>query len=149
MTKDSIIPKPAKGLYATRLVDLTFVIMGLGAAILLGLGNLPSQFPVADPEQVALAGPILLSSVILTGIATCLFHRIDRRGWDDYMGQVMSQSALIGMVTLILAGALSEFVALKWLGGSTQLPMIVGMIPMAALAWAMGYFFLRWRGTGQ
>lgn len=142
------MPKPAKGLYAPLLVDITFAVLGIGSAALLGLG---SQKGIAIPEQQvpASAGPFLLAIVVACGVAACLYHRIDRQGWDDYMAQVVSQSALIGMVTLLMAAAIGELAAVQILGSPLQLPLMMGALPMAALAWAIGYFFLRWRGTGE
>lgn len=143
------MPKTAKGLYAPRVVDLAVGLMGLGSAALLAFGPMQPNPDIMASSIHPLAGPLLLASVVICGIAACLFHRIDRRGWDDYMAQIVSQSALIGMVTFLLSAALAEIGAMNFMSGINPLPMMRGAIPMATLAWAIGYFFLRWRGTGE
>lgn len=141
------MPSPAKGLYAPRLVDLTFALMGIGSAVLLAKGgDLASPFAagvLANP----MAGLLMLVSVILIGMASCIAHAFDRRGWDDYMGQIVSQSALIAMVTILLSGVVFDFLIAPNFALRAPDLMIQGMVPIACLAWALGYGFLRWKGT--
>lgn len=140
---------PSKGLYAPRLADVTFALMGLGSSFVLAIasGQIESVFPAL--ENGAKLGPIILGLVLVFGLSACAMHRFDRRHWDDYMAQVVTQSALIGMVTLILSATFGEVLALHFFGGPIRLPMIMGAVPMACLGWAIGYAFLRLRGTGQ
>lgn len=140
------MPKPAKGLYAPRIVDLTFGVMGLGSAILLfQTGNLVRTPPAIAPHTYQ--GPILLGCVALITLSACAYHFIDRRGWDDYMGQVVTQSAMIAMVTIILSGIMIDFLLTPVAGITLPRLSVQGLIPIACLAWAIGYGFLRWRGT--
>lgn len=143
------MPAPIKGLYAPRFTDLTFGMMGIGSALLLGFGPHNAEARLQSTVFDPMVGTLVLGFVVVFGIAACLYHRIDRRSWDDYMAQIVSQSALIGMVTFLMAGAVGEIVALQLLGGPVQLPMIMGGVPMACLGWAIGYGFLRVRGTDQ
>ena len=141
------MPQPAKGLYATRFVDITFAVMGLGSAALLynaGALILPHTVTAANKAWV---GPVLLGAVFLIALSACLYHKIDQRGWDDYMGQIVTQSALIGMVSILLTGVVYDFLIAPWLGATAPAMMVQGMVPIACLAWAMGYGFLRWKGT--
>ena len=141
------MPQPAKGLYTPRFVDVTFAVMGLGSATLLynaGALTLPHSIIAANEGWV---GPVLRGAVLRIALSSCLFHKIDQRGWDDYMGQIVTQSALIAMVTLILSGVVYDFLIAPWLGATAPALMVQGMVPIACLAWAMGYGFLRWKGT--
>ena len=141
------MPQPAKGLYTPRLVDFTFALMGLGSAVLLynsGALLAPHAISASNSGWIGLA---LLGSVLSIGLSACVFHRIDQRGWDDYMGQVVTQSALIGMITILLTGVVYDFLIAPWLGTAAPAMMVQGMVPIACLAWAMGYGFLRWKGT--
>ena len=74
-------------------------------------------------------------------------HKVDQKGWDDYMGQVVSQSALIAMITIIIVAPLFDFLIAPTLGLMVPAMLMQGMLPIACLAWAIGYFFLRWKGT--
>lgn len=143
------MPKPAKGLYHPIVVDLVFAAMGGASAFALFRLQSPNSAVVLDASERSLAGPLLLGCVILCGVAACLYHRVDRRGWDDYMGQVFQQSAVIALVSLIMAAVAADLIAAKVLGAPIQLPLVSGTVPMAGIAWSLGYFFLRWRGTGE
>ncbi|WP_284125407.1 hypothetical protein [Parerythrobacter aestuarii] len=143
------MPQTSKGLYAPRLADLTFAIIGTGSLAILGFGAERPDLPMLEGEFQARAGHWLLAFVVAAGIATALSHRFDRQRWDDYMRQVVAQSALIGMVTFIIAAALAEVTAFHLFGVPISRPMTLGAIPMAGLAWSIGYAFLRWRGTGE
>ncbi len=142
------MPHTAKGLYAPRLVDFTFGIMGLGSAVLLANGQSLALPPIHAPLPPLLSGTIVLATVVLIGISACVMHRIDRKGWDDYMGQIVTQSAMIGMVTLLLCGVAIDFLLGPLLSVDSPRSMIQGMVPIAAFAWSIGYGFLRWKGTG-
>lgn len=142
------MPRPAKGLYSPVLVNLIFALMGIASAAKLALSRLPRDLPSLEPAAHDLLGFVMLASVVVCAIAACLYHRVDRRGWDDYMGQVFTQSAVIAMVSLIMSAVVADLIAVKILGAPIQLPLIAGTVPMAGIAWSMGYFFLRWRGTG-
>ena len=138
---------PAKGLYAPRLVDLTFVLMGLGsAALLIKGGSLPVERALGPSPDPA-SGLYLFAAVLLVVLASCLMHKVDQRGWDDYMGQVVSQSALIAMVTMIIVAPAFDFLIAPTFGLMAPAMLIQGMLPIACMAWAIGYFFLRWKGT--
>lgn len=137
----------SKGLYATRLVDLTFTVMALGSATLLINGGTLSMSGVSGAQANPAAGLYLFAMVTLIAIASCIAHVFDRRGWDDYMGQVVSQSALIGMVTVLLTGPLFDFLIAPNFALRAPDLMIQGMVPIAAFAWSVGYAFLRWKGT--
>lgn len=141
------MPSPAKGLYAPRLVDLTFAAMGLGSAVLLFKSQGFSAPHALNSANAPMTGVVLLGLALLIAIVACFAHKTDQRGWDDYMGQVVSQSALIAMVTIILAGALFDFMIAPWLGIAAPDMMIQSMVPIACLAWSIGYGFLRWKGT--
>lgn len=143
------MPRPGQGLYAPRFVDIAFAIMGIGAGMLLALG---SQLPVQatlSPQASSAAGFILFGAVLLTAFASCLVHHIDRRGWDDYMGPVITHSAMIAIITLLLVGVGFDFLLAPNFGLKSPDSMIQGMVPIACLSWAIGYFFLRWKGTAQ
>jgi hypothetical protein len=142
------MPSPAKGLYAPLFVDLTFAIMGLGSAALLYYSSSFSAPHALIDANTSLTGVALLALALVTAVIACFTHKTDQRGWDDYMGQVVSQSALMAMVTIILTGTVFDFVVAPWLGISAPPMMIQGMVPIACLAWSIGYGFLRWRGTG-
>ncbi len=142
-----MMTQTAKGLYATRFVDITFAVMAVGSAVLLtNSGKLPAA-GIAAEDTNPLSGVYLFGAVVLVAISACIAHNFDRRGWDDYMGQIVSQSALIGMITVLLSGAVFDFLIAPAFGARTPDLMIQGMVPIGAFAWAFGYGFLRWRGT--
>lgn len=143
------MPKPAKGLYSPTMVNLIFALMGVASAAKLAFMTLPAELAALDRSSSDMIGPVMLASVVICAVAACLYHRVDRRGWDDYMGQVFTQSAVIALVALLLAAVMADLFAVKVLGAPIQLPLISGVVPMAGIAWSMGYFFLRWRGTGE
>jgi len=132
------MPTPAKGLYAPRIVDLTFGAMGIGSAIL--LLNTPSLAtpPATSTASAPLSGLATFALVVLVALSACVAHKIDRRGWDDYMGQVVTQSSMIAMVTLLLTGVGFDFLLSPWLGLQVPALMIQGMVPIACMAWAIG-----------
>ncbi len=142
------MPHTAKGLYAPRLVDLTFAIMGLGSAVLLANGQALAVPQPGAPSAPLPSGLIMLATVVLIGISACLMHRVDRKGWDDYMGQIVTQSAMIGMVTLLLSAVAIDFLLGPAFDVAPPGSMIQGTVPVAALSWSIGYAFLRWKGTG-
>lgn len=140
------MPSPAKGLYAPRIVDMTFAVMGIGSGVVLFQASkvsIPATEAVLHPQH----GLILLATIAAIALSACAYHFIDRRGWDDYMGQVVTQSAMIAMVTIILSGIAIDFLLAPLAGFSLPRLSVQGMIPIACLAWAIGYGFLRWRGT--
>ena len=135
-------------LYAPRFADLFFGLAGIGSTVLLVFGS-SRQVPQAQAgEPAGFPGIALAGAVILIAILSCFVHRFDRKGWDDYMFQVVAQSALIGMVSLLIAGMALDFVLSPWLGVPQSRQMVHGMIPIALTSWTIGYFYLRLRGTG-
>lgn len=141
------MPQAAKGLYAPRIVDVTFAAMGLGSAALLASGSEIANTLVTPNASAPFSGLFLLGTVILIAISSCLVHQIDRKGWDDYMGQVVTQSAMIAVITTILAAVAFDFLIAPAFGLSLPQMMIQGVLPIICGAWAIGYFFLRWKGT--
>ena len=140
---------PGKGLYAPRFVDVTFLVMGLGSAALLVNNAALANLPLSSSAATSLGGWLLLGSVALVARASCFAHAFDRRGWDDYMGQIVTQSSMIGMVTVLLSGVLWDFLLAPQFGLKTPTLMIQGMVPIAAFSWSVGYGFLRWKGTNS
>ena len=145
------MPNPAKGLYAPRIVDATFALMGLGSAVI--IVNSSSIAANAPPHAAApifsdtVMGLAMLACLLLVSLVTCLFHSVDRKGWDDYMGSIVNQSAMIGMVTLILFSALFDIFVAPAIGGQAPSRLILSTVPIACLGWSLGYLFLRWKGT--
>lgn len=140
------MPNPSKGLYAPRFVDALFAIMGAGSAVMLINGQ-NAVLPQGETSIASLSGLFLLGLVTLIAMSACLYHAIDRKGWDDYMGQIVTQSAMIGMVTVLLTGVVFELLVGPNVALTRPPSMIQGMVPVAALSWAIGYGFLRIRGT--
>ena len=140
---------PGKGLYAPRFVDLTFGVMGLGSAVLLANSAAFAPLTLRAASAHPLSGWLLLGSVLLVAIASCAAHAFDRRGWDDYMGQIVTQSALIGMVSVLLVGVLRDFLLAPVIGVRNPELMVQGMVPIAALSWSVGYGFQRLKGTNS
>ena len=140
------MPTQSKGLYAPRLVDGAFAFMAAGSVFI--IANAPAlPVPEAATTTGMTSGFILLATVALVGLASCLVHAIDRKGWDDYMRQIVTQSALIGMITVFLTGAAWDTFISPNLGYARPGNFTLGMIPIAALSWSIGYFWLRIRGT--
>ena len=140
------MPKAAKGLYATVFVDATFIIMG-GASALMLLAGQDKLLPQGTVDVGSLSGLFLFALVVLVALSACLYHAVDRKGWDDYMGQIVTQSAMIGMVSIILTGFTFELLLGPNVALTRPPSMIQGMLPIAGLSWAIGYGFLRIRGT--
>ena len=140
-------PKPSTGLYHPRFVDLTFALMGAGSIVLLFNIDFDEAIPPALQGATTVPGWAMLALLLLTTLATCLYHRIDRKGWDDYMSQIVTQSAMIAMVSVILVSTLFDFLVGPALNSAAPRMMIFGTLPVACGAWALGYGFLRWRGT--
>lgn len=137
----------AKGLYAPRLVDIAFAVMGIGSATLI----VARDFTIAAGNSNGIAHPLaglaILGLLAVIGLATCLYHHIDRRGWDDYMGQIVTQSAMIAMVIFILFATVFDFLLGPALETEAPAKLIHLALPVACGGWAMGYGFLRWKGT--
>ena len=136
----------AKGLYATRFVDLTFILMAGSAALMMLSGQKPI-LPQGTAGNGSLSGLFLFALVLLVALGACLFHAFDRKKWDDYMGQIVSQSAMIGIVSTIVSGAIFDLLIGPNVALTRPPSMLQGMVPVAALSWAIGYGFLRVRGT--
>jgi len=141
--------KRSQGLYAPLLVDLTFGFMGLGSIFILAFGptNTPPATAIASDKSNG--GFVIAACVILITLVSCIVHKWDRKGWDDYMQQIVTQSALIGMVSLLLAGVLWDFVLTPMFGMPVSPRLVLSMIPIACTAWSIGYFYLRFNGTSE
>lgn len=136
-------------LYSTRYFDRVF---GLSAILCLAglLLSATREFPLPPlPEQPIVYGLVLCATVIALTLLSCLTSRLDHRYADDYLFQLLSQSAMIALVAIILVAIAKDLVLLPLFGGPQATLMMVSVIPVAGLSWALGYFFLRLRGTGK
>jgi hypothetical protein len=135
-------------LYSTRYFDWVF---GIGAILCLAALTLSAvkEFPLpSPPEQPILYGVVLCATVIAVSLLSCLTSRLDHRYADDYLFQLLAQSAMIAVVAIILVSIAKDLVLLPLFGGTQAPLMIITVIPVVGLSWALGYFYLRLRGTG-
>lgn len=134
-------------LYKPRFADLFFGLAGVGSTTLLIFGSSrPVQQAASSAPSVSL-GLALAGAVIAIAMLSCFAHKIDRRGWDQYMFQIMAQSAYIGMISFLIAGVALDFLLSPWLGLPQSQQMVLGKLPIAVTSWAIGYFYLRVTGT--
>lgn len=137
-----------KRLYSTRYFDWVF---GLGGILCLTglLLSATRPFPLPPlPENPLVYGLVLCATVIALALLSCLTSRLDQRFADDYLFQLLAQSAMISVFATILVSFVKDVVLLPLFGG-TQAPfMTATVIPVVGLSWAIGYFYLRLRGTG-
>ena len=137
-----------KAIYSTRYFDWVFGIGGILCLAALTLSAL-KEFPLpSPPEQPILYGVVLCATVIAVSLLSCLTSRLDHHFADDYLFQLLAQSAMIAVVAIIVIAIARDLVLLPLFGGPQSTSMIVAIVPVVGLSWAIGYFFLRLRGTG-
>ncbi|GEM_PF-1348859 len=137
-----------KAIYSTRYFDWVFAL-GAVLCLMVLLFSASREFPLPPlPSQPVLYGLILCATVFAIALLSCLTSRLDHRYADDYLFQLLAQSAMIAVVAIILVSVAKDLVLLPLFGGSQAPLMTVTVIPVVGLSWAIGYFFLRLRGTG-
>ncbi len=121
--------------------DWLFLFLLAASITILVIGGIkaePSSFvpPPLFPKLALLIGATLLLSAVAT-----LGAKLDRRHLDDYQFQMVTNGAVIGIITTI-------FVNMVWEIGKDILPPITSDDLMAVMigSWSLGYFFYRWRG---
>lgn len=138
-----------KRLYSTRYFDWVFGINALLclSALLISAG---ADLPIApEVDRPILFGLAMCATVIAVSLLSCLTSRLDHRYADDYLFQLLSQSAMIALIAIILVTIVRDIVLLPIFGAPPTSLAIITVIPVIGVAWATGYFFLRWRGTGE
>lgn len=136
-------------IYSTRYFDWMF---GLSAILCLAALLLPAtrEFSLPQlPVQPIVYGLVLCATVIALTLLSCLTSRLDHRYADDYLFQLLSQSAMIALVAIILVAVAKDLVLLPVFGGPQTTLMTITVIPVVGVSWATGYFYLRLRGTGE
>ncbi len=136
-------------LYSTRYFDWVF---GLSAILCLAALLLPAtrESPLPSlPEQPIVYGLVLCTTVIALALLSCLTSRLDHRFADDYLFQLLCQSAMIGLFAVILVALAKDLALLPIFGGPQTTLMTITVIPVVGVSWPIGYFFLRLRGTGK
>ena len=124
--------------------DWRFVFLLAASIAILVIGGLKaeaSQFvpPPLFPKLVLLIGAM----VTLSAIAT-LGAKLDRKHLDDYLFQMITNGAVIGIITTIFVNMACEI-------GKDFMPPINSDDLMAVMvgSWSLGYFFYRWRGLNS
>lgn len=117
-------------------LDWVFAIVLIVAGALLTAENLdPEPMVAVDPvlKIIALAGLTLIVAFIAT-----LAAAMDRRKVEDYYFQLMTNGAIVGIVTTL-------FVNLVWdlLYGPLRGDDVIAVM---LASWSLGYFFYRVRG---
>lgn len=135
-------------LYSTRYFDWVFgisALLGLGAIVL----SADADLPIApETNRPILFGLVMCATVILVSLLSCLTSRLDRRYADDYLFQLLSQSGMIALFAIILVTIVRDVILLPIFGAPQTSLTVVTVLPVIGVAWAIGYFFLRLRGTG-
>ena len=112
--------------------------VSIAILVISGLKAEASEFapPPLFPKIAFLVGAMVALSAIATVGA-----KLDRRHLDDYLFQMISNGAVIGIITTLL-------VNMVWEIGNEILPPITTDDLMAVMlgSWSLGYFFYRWRG---
>ncbi len=134
-----------RSLYSSRLLDITFALMGGGAIVVLAVDT-----PSTDPAGAAsvsplLGGGILAAMIVAVALLMCKASALDRRCADDYTYQTLALSAVIGLLTMVVGHALwaADFLLGRWLPD----PGAGDMVLLALAGWAIGYLYYRLRGT--
>lgn len=120
-----------------------------GLVLIVGIGLLvlelqdPREYVVAQWSAPAITATAIALTLMIALLAT-IIAALDRKKTDDYHFQIMANSAIIANVTTV-------FVNMAWSLAEPQLGTMSVQIMIAILliAWALGYFFYRWRGVGQ
>ncbi len=117
-------------------LDWVFAIVLIVAGALLTAENLdPEPMVAVDPvlKIIALAGLTLVIAFIAT-----LAAAMDRRKVEDYYFQLMTNGAIVGIVTTL-------FINLVWdlLYGPLRGDDVIAVM---LASWSLGYFFYRVRG---
>lgn len=149
MQQETAMTSFTKRLYSTRYFDWVFGISALLCIFAIAL-SADADLPVAqDAERPILFGLAMCATAIAASLLFCLTSRLDHRFADDYLFQLLSQSAMIALFAVILVTIIRDMVLLPIFGApQTSLTMIT-VLPVIGVAWPIGYFFLRWRGTGE
>lgn len=131
-------------LYSPSLLDVTFALAGVGAAVLLSLGPVvshPVRAPVDRPDWM---GVTLVAVLAASAMLAAFTSRLDQKCADDFVFMTLAKSALIALTTLILVVVFWELLFSSSMG---DLPG-AATIPMVMVAWALAWFYTRVRGTG-
>lgn len=96
-----------------------------------------------DPEPMIAVEPLLKIAILagltlITGLIATFFAAFDKRHADDYFFQLMSSSAIIGIVTAMFVHIIWDFIYGPLRGDDMVAVMMAG--------WSLGYFFYRIRG---
>ena len=136
--------KLARFLNSPLTQDLIFGVMGLGslAALLAQAGRgVPA---IAAAEQPLRVGATMVGVLVAAAVVATSSSRLDRAK-DEYVYRLLSRSALIAMIALVLATTL-------WFGGLEEnLGELSGpqVLALGLGAWSLGYLYVRIKGTAE
>lgn len=121
--------------------DWVFAVMLLTSGVFIFTSQSDLKVGGGLAVSPVIKGLLIIGSVFLVSFLSTMGISLDRKMADDYYFQLMAQGAIVGIITnLIIVGA---FILLKdWLPVLT----IKDIFSVMLAAWALGYFFYRWRG---
>ncbi len=128
---------------STRFADTSFAVLALAGSYLI----------FKEPQSAALAidswnpwlelGCAFILTIIMASYAVW-GARLDRRCAEDYVFQLITNAALIAVITSLMSHAIWDMSFLNERG--LPKPTSGDMIGVMILSWAMGYTFYRLRG---
>ena len=128
---------------STKFADTCFVILAIAGVTLIFKEDSSAQLAIeAWNPWVETVGAIILTA--LMAMWAVYGTKLDRRCADDYTFQIVSNAALVAVVTALFSHAIWDFSLLNEQG--LPKPTSGDMVGVMILSWAMGYGFYRFRG---
>jgi hypothetical protein len=116
-------------------------LTGLAGLVISGYHGGPAIPPAPDP---LVKGAALVGVVVAGWLLAIQSTRLDQKLADDFVYEMLTKSAFIGMMGFIFIVVLWQVLLAHTLGGLTEYATIGILVD----AWSLSYFYTRVRGTG-
>lgn len=130
-------------MYSPRLMDASFVFLGLLCAGLLVFRSGMGAPAIAAVDQPVLKGLSLLAVAAVASVLAAGTARLDRRKADDFVYACLIKSGYIGMLATV---AFLLFWSVFFMESFGDIPSF-GVVLVTGVCWTIGYAITRVTGT--
>ncbi len=120
-----------------------FLLLPLAASLMMmaDKGKVDAALTSGSATQVML----LAAATLVVAILAVLGTKIDRRCTEDYIYQILSNAALIAVVTAVMMNMAWGIVTVV----DISMPRLTGqmMTGIVGFSWCTAYYWYRWRGV--
>lgn len=128
---------------STKFADISFSVLALAGTYLIFKEPKSAALIIDSWNPWAELGAAIILTTIMAAYAVW-GAKLDRRCADDYVFQLVTNAALIAIITTIMSHAIWDLSFLNERG--LPKPTTGDMLGVMILSWAMGYGFYRMKG---